>query len=158
MAVTFWQVPALVHACSIARVATIDIQELEAALEEKEPSPFLIALHTKLLHGLRAATLQKQGWEEALRAELVEQTGDEGVLEGKAYRDLTLGERVELLHSLCEWRAMDAESSGETLLGSGAEALRVQPLGQDRDGNTYWHFAGLRLYKEAPRGKGEESG
>ena len=43
------------------------------------------------------------------------------------------------------------------LQGFEGDNMRVEPLGRDKDGCTYWYFYGSRLYKEDPPPKKEVS-
>ena len=61
-------------------------------------------------------------------------------------RELTLEEKVVLMYELCEWRMLEALQAQK--LDLDAPSMRVEPLGRDRHGSTYWYFSGLRLYRE----------
>ena len=63
-------------------------------------------------------------------------------------RSLRAYDRIELLHHLCEWRFLDYSEDEEVSMIP-LEKLRVSPLGTDRNGAVYWHFSGVRLYRES---------
>ncbi|WVR05567.1 hypothetical protein IAU60_002586 [Kwoniella sp. DSM 27419] len=60
---------------------------------------------------------------------------------------LGLGQKVEVLHQLCEWQ-LDDPARFRGLLKSEEDAVswRVEPIGWDRTGNTYWLFDDNRLW------------
>ncbi|KAI9312033.1 hypothetical protein BX666DRAFT_890283 [Dichotomocladium elegans] len=68
--------------------------------------------------------------------------------------DLSLDQRIYLLHILCEWQLDDAERFREHL-DSEEDAVhwRVDPIGYDAKGSLYWLFDDNRLYKETPEPK-----
>ncbi|KAI8368237.1 uncharacterized protein BYT42DRAFT_585861 [Radiomyces spectabilis] len=64
---------------------------------------------------------------------------------------LPLDVRVHLLHLLCEWQLEDPERFREHLASEfDAIQWRVDPIGYDAKGNSFWLFDDNRLYKESP--------
>ncbi|KAI9276970.1 hypothetical protein BDA99DRAFT_123251 [Phascolomyces articulosus] len=62
--------------------------------------------------------------------------------------------RLHLLYLLCEWQLDDAATFREHL-DNEEEAVhwRVEPIGYDAKGSSYWLFDDNRLYKETPEPK-----
>ncbi|KAH8550080.1 hypothetical protein BGW37DRAFT_91186 [Umbelopsis sp. PMI_123] len=65
--------------------------------------------------------------------------------------DLDLDTKLHVLHTLCEWQLDDPERMREHLPSEDDAAhWRVDPVGYDANGNTYWLFDDNRLYRESP--------
>ncbi|XP_057317349.1 mucin-17-like isoform X2 [Hydractinia symbiolongicarpus] len=56
--------------------------------------------------------------------------------------------KVEVLFNICNWR-LELHDAMELTKDLEADDMRVTPVGRDSEGNTYWYFYGVRLYKEA---------
>ncbi|KAI8145067.1 hypothetical protein BJV82DRAFT_666981 [Fennellomyces sp. T-0311] len=67
---------------------------------------------------------------------------------------LPLTTRVHLLYTLCEWQLDDPERFREHLDNEeDAVHWRVEPIGYDVKGSSFWLFDDNRLYKETPEPK-----
>ncbi|KAI8991534.1 hypothetical protein BDF20DRAFT_845148 [Mycotypha africana] len=70
------------------------------------------------------------------------------------YFTLPLDTKVYLLYMLCEWQLDDPERFREHLESEDdAAQWRVDPIGFDKKGSTFWLFDDNRLYKETPKPK-----
>ena len=68
-------------------------------------------------------------------------------------RKLPCQTKVTILYDVCHWR-LEVDDIQDLLKGREAEELRVQPLGYNSVGDTYWYFYGTRLYKDKVLDKG----
>lgn len=67
--------------------------------------------------------------------------------EDTPFEELPLHTKVRIIQLLCDIR-LDAEDVPSIFAKLEAESLRVDPLGKDAKGATYWYFCGTRLYRD----------
>jgi len=176
------EVPAIAHFCSLFRGALdlleFEIEELEAALvgaagaEEEElfSGSLLERLAVRLLRPCLPAALAQgvhEGNFSTYLRQLLESRREEAEEEGRLYefrdpfqgpgqaRDfaqLSCRDQVRTLHHLTSMR-LEAPDVPERLKDLDPDGMRVEPLGEDSDGVTYWYFYGVRLYKEVGKAK-----
>ena len=60
------------------------------------------------------------------------------------------------MRQLSQFR-LEAEDASDKLRDIAAESLRVEPLGEDHEGTSYWYFYGTRLYREVDVKKMEKA-
>ncbi|ORX56275.1 hypothetical protein DM01DRAFT_1406603 [Hesseltinella vesiculosa] len=69
-----------------------------------------------------------------------------------AYSELSLASQVHVLHELCEWQLDFPDRFREHLeTGEDERQWRVEPIGFDAKGDTYWLFDDNRLYRQSDR-------
>ncbi|XP_055957766.1 DNA ligase 1-like isoform X2 [Patella vulgata] len=162
---SWWKVPCIAHFCSLFRgvlfeQSDLDIEDLEEALiAATSPcdSPIILDLLCSLLEGIYGREQLTVVDYDRYMKDLFRHHHDAGHIKtnplvDKTYFELSLHDKVEVLHNLCDFR-LDAEDVMEVLKGHDGDNMRVEPLGHDLNGATYWYFYGTRLYQEDPSPK-----
>ncbi|KAJ3231031.1 hypothetical protein HDU81_004066 [Chytriomyces hyalinus] len=127
-------------------------EDFETALAAWTPSPELIQMHVKLL---RIMTYNRfvtaETWASWFRRES-EKKGQEWsnlFPESKEYHHLTAFEKTLVLNQICEWQFDDPDRFRAAAKDEDeCRHWRVDPLGWDSMGGTYWLFDDNRLYRE----------
>ncbi|KNC52027.1 uncharacterized protein AMSG_08280 [Thecamonas trahens ATCC 50062] len=73
---------------------------------------------------------------------------EDGSVPYLSYSDITLEDRVCMLHTLCLWQLEYSKPVTEAAHAMHGNDLRVELLGYDADDRQYYYFGGLRLYRE----------
>eukprot|EP00052_Salpingoeca_macrocollata_P016109 m.129185 g.129185 ORF g.129185 m.129185 type:complete len:180 (+) comp19931_c0_seq5:274-813(+) len=149
-----WQVPAIAYLCEMLShippdrewkaVPPVSVEELEEALMYCDDSvhPLLVRLHIQLLRGLWDVKRIDVGNWQAQLAKTVERFMPLcPVLRATEYRQLSMQEKVSVLHLLLEWRLCDHQELDlvQTITKDyEISSLRLQPIGEDDKGNKYW--------------------
>ena len=69
----------------------------------------------------------------------------------QSFWSLSTISRLDLLMSLCMTRIdLDVANPESKFKDFDASEMRVEPIGEDSNGNIYWHFGDTRLYRDIP--------
>jgi len=174
------EVPAIAHYCSLFRTSLdlieFEIEELETALlsgESNQDDMFactlLERLVVRLLRGCLPPTIAAathEGNFSVYLRKLIQTKQEEAEEEGHSsnfvdpfedthidtFSELSTLDQVRVISQLTEWR-LEAADVSERLKDLDPDGMRVEPLGEDSDGITFWYFYGVRLYKEIKKTK-----
>ncbi|XP_067135520.1 chromatin remodeling regulator CECR2-like [Centruroides vittatus] len=159
---SWWEIPSIAHFCSVFKAAfnllEFDIEDLERSFlsVENDDCISLQKLIIALLQGYYDTNINVDNWEHHLWDILQEKwVKEEGRVHpfpsrNTSFHSLPLRTKAKILHALCEYR-LDTQNITEALKGVDGNNLRIKPIGRDSEGNIYWYFFGLRLYKESPQ-------
>ncbi|KAJ3107021.1 hypothetical protein HDU97_004990 [Phlyctochytrium planicorne] len=124
-------------------------------LEEQILSPWppseLIDLHVKMLKVMTQNRLiSPDTWVMYFRKEVLKRyMGNTIFPEEYEYKTLPLYNKVLVLYSICEWQCDNPDRFRQAVKNEEeCNHWRVDPVGWDAAGNTYWLFDDNRLYKE----------
>lgn len=167
-----WQLPAIWHVCSLLGEAfsgkqrdsltslpKFSIEQLETVLtaDSEVPDPMLIELHIRLLRPITNIKVGHADWELTLSQLITYHIPHEvNPLIASKHRWLAVQEKVMILYFLCELRLLEADdmrTGGEAqqvINEYDPDSIRMTSIGEDKQANAYWYFAGSRLYREAP--------
>lgn len=131
-----------------------ETEDLEEQLLAKNAPKKLIDLHVKLLRILTMNRfINAENWLVYFRqqAEKYKTPVDSLLPENAVYDSLSLHSKVVVLLNLCEWQLEQSERFRmSTKDDNECQHWRVDPVGWDSKGNTYWLFDDNRLYMEEP--------
>eukprot|EP00038_Savillea_parva_P030068 m.75281 g.75281 ORF g.75281 m.75281 type:complete len:716 (+) comp8979_c0_seq2:81-2228(+) len=149
-----------------------EIEKLEESLAAPTIPEILIDLHIRLLRGYYDdKSIAPHNWVGFLR-QFVDDAfpehrnvldSDDPLDDFRGYEPLTVPQRIKLLYHLCLARVAgvgDYVPPDMAFKGESRRAINElepstirdpeEPLGYDSDGNAYWYFSGVRLYREVP--------
>jgi len=163
------EVPSIAHFCSLFG-DTFDLLEFE--IEELEKGFLVVGspddhiqlvpqLLVKLLVGCIPGYKYKvdvtnvgrylqqffQTQQEEAEEDGVEMHIDNPFEDEEDFSELSVKDKVRVLRQLTQFR-LEVEDASDKIRNIDPESLRVEPLGEDHLGTTYWYFYGTRLYKE----------
>ncbi|PWN31645.1 uncharacterized protein FA14DRAFT_162590 [Meira miltonrushii] len=115
------------------------------------PDLFRRLLYTLTLN----RNISDENWEEHLRKQYINRDPDAPLLgtieEPQSWHALPLQQKVDSIHTLCEWQLWDAEKFRKLVKNEeDAEVWRIDPIGWDAEDNTYWLFDDNRLWIQHP--------
>lgn len=119
----------------------LNIEQLKSSLEDQsELENDLIELHIKLLKKVRRYFVRDQ-WEKALIRFASEYSYEDSYeIESLGYLKTKPSTKVRLLRNLLEYQ-FDCDLKFKAAINSSqANELRVQPIGRDIHGGSYWHL------------------
>ncbi|XP_074660440.1 uncharacterized protein LOC141912911 [Tubulanus polymorphus] len=163
---SLWEVPCVAHFCSLFQAVfelpEFDIDELEEGLlaaggsVDGGGSPLVNSVICRLLNGCYARNdISEENFAPFLREVLNEYWEFEMKYpsplndETPEFYQLPVNVKIQVLHLLCNVR-LYGEDVSDLTKDLDADSLRVEPLGIDRNGSTYWYFYGTRLYRDNP--------
>ncbi|WVF70980.1 hypothetical protein IAT40_005776 [Kwoniella sp. CBS 6097] len=129
-----------------------DIERLESDFDGDEQA-YIPTLIAKLLFALTYnRQINRDNAFENLRKQYAKRKPEQKCVLGTEeqpieWATLGLGQKVKILHELCEWQLEDpARFRGLLKSEEEAASWRVEPVGWDKAGNTYWLFDDNRLW------------
>ncbi|KAI8884192.1 hypothetical protein K501DRAFT_332858 [Backusella circina FSU 941] len=137
------------------RLPLFDIEKLETGLLKEQDDfieTFLVQVISPFLGPEQKKKISIFNFERYLRATFPEYFSEETV----SFYQLDMMEKINLLKAI-EDRTVDlqTEQFQAWKAESSSDDLRVEPLGTDSEGWTYWYFGDSRLYREVPIPKGK---
>uniref|UniRef100_A0A182IRR8 DDT domain-containing protein n=1 Tax=Anopheles atroparvus TaxID=41427 RepID=A0A182IRR8_ANOAO len=168
---SWWEVPCIAHFCSLFSTAfhlpRFDIEDLEEALltnPDVEGEVDLKVYSARLLPELIVALLKgcdalvqirssispsnyQMFLKRLLRQKCQEYNVENPFNTDTDFEKLPLRTKILILKYLCDFR-LDSLDVCTTFANYEADSIRLQPIGYDRNGSSYWHFFGTRLYRE----------
>ncbi|EAL40485.3 AGAP005186-PA [Anopheles gambiae str. PEST] len=168
---SWWEVPCIAHFCSLFsttfQLPRFDIEDLEEALltdADAEGEVDLKVYTVRLLPELIVALLKgcdalaqigshispsnyQMFLRRLFRQKCQEYNVDNPFNTDIDFEKLPLRTKITILKYLCDFR-LDSEHVSSTFADYDADSLRLEPIGYDRNGSSYWHFFGTRLYRE----------
>lgn len=127
--------------------------QLERVLRDTGPVPkILVELHLKLMRKIgKSVTLER--WEKYLTRLCQDfNTTWAWEMEKKGYQEMTVECKLGMLKHLCECQFDDNLKFKNFINEEDADAMRLQPIGRDKDGLMYWYQLdqdhNIRMYIE----------
>uniref|UniRef100_A0A182SL68 DDT domain-containing protein n=1 Tax=Anopheles maculatus TaxID=74869 RepID=A0A182SL68_9DIPT len=168
---SWWEVPCIAHFCSLFsttfQLPKFDIEDLEEALltdADAEGEIDLKVYSARLLPELIVALLKgcdalaqigshispsnyQMFLRRLFRQKCQEYNVDNPFNSDTDFEKLPLRTKILILKYLCDFR-LDSEDVCTSFANYDADSIRLEPIGYDRNGSSYWHFFGTRLYRE----------